>query len=80
MQPNLTLRNGQTIPLTNEIYEAILQIVEKNREVIAPADSIEELESEFAGLFASTEATTADLLEEHRKELKREERKLDLFN
>ena len=80
MQPNLTLRNGQTIPLTNEVYETVLQIVEKNVEKVAPADSIEELEIEFAELFASTGATTEDLLQEHRKELEREKRKSDLFS
>lgn len=79
MQPNLTLKNGQTIQLTDEIYEAVLQIIEKKDETIAPADSIEELENEFAELFASTESTTNDLLEEHKQELEREKRKLEMF-
>jgi len=79
MQPNLTLKNGQTIPLTDEIYEAVLRIIEKKDETITPADSIEELEDEFTELFASTESTTSDLLEEHKQELEREKRKLEMF-
>lgn len=79
MQPNLTLKTGQTIPLTNEIYEAILQIVEEKGEKVMPAGSIEELEAEFAELFASTETTTEDLLREHSEELEREKQKLDKF-
>lgn len=58
MQPNLTLKNSETI---------------------SPADSIEELENEFAELFASDMATTKDLLEEHCEELKREERSLEVI-
>jgi hypothetical protein len=80
MQPNLILKNGQTIPLTDEIYEAILKIVEKEGGKIVPADSIEELETEFAELFASTEATTEDLLREHREESKKEDKKMDFFS
>jgi hypothetical protein len=80
MQSNLTLKNGQIIPLTNEVYEAVLQIIEKNGETIAPADSIEELEMEFAELFGSTETATEDLLKEHAEELKREKQKLDMFS
>ncbi len=80
MQPNLTLKNGQTIPLPNEVYEAILQIVERNKESIVPADSIEELEAEFSELFVSTEATTDDLLAEYIQELKRERKKSDMFS
>lgn len=80
MQPNLTLKNGQTIPLTDEVYEAILQIVEKGNLSASPADSIEELETEFAELFASTEVTTDDLLEEHAQEIERERRKLEMFD
>ncbi|HSK72665.1 MAG TPA: hypothetical protein VK892_13270 [Pyrinomonadaceae bacterium] len=79
MQPNLTLKNGQTIPLTNEVYDAVLQIVEKEGEKILPADSIEELEAEFADLFSSTEVTTEELLQERKEELKREKKKLDVF-
>lgn len=79
MQPNLTLKTGQTIPLANEIYEAVLQIVEEKGKKVVPADSIEELEAEFAELFASTATTTKDLLEEHSEELKREKKKLDIF-
>ncbi len=78
MQPNLTLKNGQTIPLNKEVYEAVLEIVEK--EMILPADSIEDLEAEFAELFVSSEATTEDLLIEHAEELEREKRKLNIFN
>lgn len=80
MQPNLTLKNGQTIPLTNEVYDAVLQIVEKEGEKVLPADSIEELEAEFADLFSSTEVTTEELLQERKEELKREKKKLDVFD
>ncbi len=79
MQPNLTLKTGQRIPLTNEIYEAILQIVEEKDKKVVPADSIEQLEAEFTELFASTETTTGDLLQEHTEELEREKKKLDIF-
>ncbi|MGI9034888.1 MAG: hypothetical protein ACR2GD_02500 [Pyrinomonadaceae bacterium] len=79
MQANLTLKNGKVIPLTDEIYETILQIVDKNNETVAPADSIEELEAEFAELFTAAAATTKDLLRERAEELKREKRKLELF-
>lgn len=44
-----------------------------------PADSIEELEAEFAELFVLTEAATEDLLKEHAEERKREKQKLDMF-
>jgi hypothetical protein len=80
MQPNLTLKNGQTILLTNEVYEAVLQMLEKNGETISRADSVEDLEVEFADLFDSTGVTTQDLLEERTKEREREKQKLDLFD
>ncbi len=80
MQPNLTLKNGRTILLSDEIYEAVLRIVEEKDEKISPADSIEDLEAEFAELFVSTKMTTDDLLREHAKELEREKKKSDLFS
>jgi len=79
MQASLTLKNGKVIPLTDEICETVLQIIEKNGEAIKPADSIEELEAEFSELFTTTGATTEDLLEERAKELKREKRKSEMF-
>ncbi|CAN5627892.1 MAG: hypothetical protein ACR2M8_12800 [Pyrinomonadaceae bacterium] len=80
MQPNLTLKNGQTIPLMDETYEAILKIVRNGDSNIKPARSIEELEAEFSDLFSSTAITTDDLLQEHGEESERERRKLRIFD
>ncbi len=76
MQPQLTLKNGKVISLPDEVYELVLSIVQAHEEAIEPASSIEEVEAEFADLFAQGRPTTADLLEEHRQETEREERKL----
>jgi hypothetical protein len=78
MQPQLTLKDGSIIPLSDEIYELILGIVKAQDETIEPSSSIDELESEFAHLFDSG-PSTEDLLEEHRRELEREEQKLERF-
>lgn len=73
MQPQLTTRNGNIIPLTDEIYETILQVVKNRSDFVERANSIEELEGEFSELFA--EASTPDeLLAEHAHELARETR------
>jgi predicted CopG family antitoxin len=79
MQPNLTLKNGQTIPLTDEVYEVILRILKTKDETVSPADSIEELEEEFAELFAPNGASASDVVAEHEQELERENRKMELF-
>lgn len=82
MQPNLTLRNGEVIPLTDEIYEAVLRVVENEKAKTAPAGSIEELEEEFAELFAAAAKngpTLRDLTDEHRQEIERERRKSENF-
>lgn len=80
MQPQITLKNGEVIPLSNEVYELVLSIIQAHGEAVEPASSIEEVEAEFADLFAQGGPTTADLLEEHRQELEREERKLREFS
>ncbi len=76
MQPQLTTRDGNTIPLTDDIYEQIVQLVKKQSDFFEPAPSIEELESEFVELFADS-ATTDELLAEHALELAREKQKLE---
>lgn len=78
MQPQLTTREGNTIPLTDEIYEAIVQLVKKQPDFFEPATTIDELEDEFRELFADS-ATTADLVAEHAQELARENQKLERF-
>ena len=78
MQPQLTTRDGNTIPLTDDIYEQIVQLVKKQSDFLEPAPSIEELESEFVELFADS-ATTDELLAEHALELAREKQKLERF-
>ncbi|GEM_PF-2739307 len=78
MQPQLTLKDGSIIPLSDDIYELVLGIVKAQEEAVEPASSIDELETEFAHLFGSG-SSTEDLLEEHRRELEREERKLQRF-
>ncbi len=80
MQPQLTTKEGAVISLTDEIYEAILQLIEKQNNEVKPVASIEELETEFADLFAADGATLEDLCAEHRQELEREERKLERFS
>jgi hypothetical protein len=75
MQPQLTLKDGQVIPLSDEVYELVLSIVRAHEAPAGAASSIEALEAEFADLFIGDAPSTADLLEEHRQELEREERK-----
>ncbi len=78
MQRQLTTRDGNTIPLTEEIYEAIVQLVKKQPDFVEPASSIDELEGEFVELLADS-ASTDDLLAEHAHERSREEHKLEQF-
>lgn len=79
MQPQLTTRNGNIIPLTDEVYETILQMVKNRSDFIEPATSMDELEGEFQALFAES-ATTDQLLAEHAQELRSEQQKLELFD
>lgn len=79
MQPHLTTRDGNIIPLTDEIYESILQLVEGRTNSVEYVNSIEELEDEFAELFTDS-ASTNDLLAEHKFELAREKKKLERFD
>ena len=79
MQPQLTTRNGNIIPLTDEIYETILQVVKNRSDFVERASSIEELEGEFSELFAES-ATTDELLAEHAHELAGEKKKLERFD
>lgn len=76
MQPQLTLKNGTVVPLSDEVYELVLGIVQAYEQTIEPAPSLEALESEFSDLFTGSAPSTDDLLEEHRQERAREERKL----
>ncbi len=80
MRPQLTTKDGAVISLTDEIYEAILLLIEKQDHEVEPVASIEELETEFAGLFAANGATLEDLHAEHIQERGREERKLEHFS
>lgn len=77
MQPQLTLKNGEVIPLSDEVYEIVVSIVQAHASMTGPAASLEMLEAEFADLFVGAGASTDDLLEEHRQELAREERRLN---
>lgn len=79
MQPQLTTRDGNVIPLTDEIYETILLLVRNRSDIIDPAESIDELEDEFSALFVDS-ASTSELLAEHAHELTRENRKLERFD
>lgn len=79
MQPQLTTKDGNTIPLTDEVYEAIVLLVKDQAEWVEPAASIDELEAEFSDLFADA-ASTDDLLAERADELVRENRKLEQFD
>lgn len=76
MQPQLTLKTGEVIPLPDDVYELVLSIIRAREDGVEPASSIEEIEAEFADLFAQSAPTTTDLLEEHRQEMEREEGKL----
>jgi hypothetical protein len=78
MQPQIILKDGSVIPLSDDVYELVLGIVKAREEAIEPALSIEEVEAEFADLFGSG-PSTKDLLEEHRQERESEERKLQRF-
>ncbi len=79
MQPQLTTKDGNVIPLTDDIYESILRLMGSSSEPVEPAGNIEELEEEFAELFADS-ASTNELLAEHVSEKTREEQKLERFN
>ena len=76
MQPHLTLKDGKVIPLSDEVYEIVLDIIQTQEEPTNNATSLEALETEFAELFAGDGPSTDDILEEHRRELEREENKL----
>jgi hypothetical protein len=80
MQPQVTLKNGNIVLLSDETYEAVLQLLEKPSVQIEPSNSIDELEEEFAELFSADGASVDDLLEEHSLEIEREKRKLELFD
>lgn len=79
MQPQLTIRDGNIIPLTDEIYETVLKIVKNRSESTNPALSIEKLEDEFSDLFTDS-VSTEELLAEHAHELLRENQKLERLN
>ncbi len=74
MQAQLTLKDGTVIALSDDVYTLVLQIVQPY-EPLESAGSVEALEAEFADLFEEGPSTT-DLLEEHRRELEREQRRL----
>lgn len=74
MQAQLTLKDGTVIALSDDVYTLVLQIVQPY-EPLESARSVEALEAEFADLFEEGPSTT-DLLEEHRRELERERRRL----
>lgn len=81
MQPHLMTKEGDAVALPDEVYEAILQLIEKHSASTAkPAASIEELETEFAELFVTDGLTLEDLQAEHAQELQREARKLERFS
>lgn len=76
MEPQLTLKDGRVLPLSDEVYNLVLTIVEGKQESIEPALSIDDLEVEFAALFTGDGASTRDLMAEHENEREREERRL----
>jgi len=76
MQPQLTLKDGTVIALSDEVYELVLSVVQVHQPVREPFLSLDGLEVEFADLFIGDAPSTDDLLEEHRRESEREERKL----
>lgn len=80
MRPQLMTKEGEVISLTDEIYEAILQLIDNRNHEVKTVVSIEELETEFAGLFAAGGATLEDLRAEHVQEREREERKSEQFS
>ena len=79
MEPQLTLKDGRVLPLSDEVYNLVLTIVEAQQEPVQPAISIDQLEVEFSDLFTGDGASTRDLLAEHNVEREREERKLQDF-
>lgn len=78
-QPHPTTKDGNTIPLTDEVYEAIVLLVKDQPEWVEPATSIDELEAEFSDLFTAGPSSD-DLLAERAEELARENRKLEQFD
>ncbi|MGD9563018.1 MAG: hypothetical protein AB7F88_12535 [Pyrinomonadaceae bacterium] len=79
MQPQLTTKDGTTIPLTDEVYEAIVLLVKDQPEWVEPATSIDDLEAEFSDLFTGGPSID-DLLTERAEDLARENRKLEQFD
>lgn len=75
MQPRLTLKDGTVVALSDEVYELILGLVQAYQPTRETPASLDDLEVEFADLFNDDAPSTNDLLEEHRQELAREERK-----
>lgn len=76
MQPQLTLKDGTVIALSDEVYELVLNLVQAYKPVRESSSSLDNLEVEFADLFIGDAPSTDDLLEEHRQETTSEERKL----
>ncbi len=72
MQARLTLKDGTEISLSDDIYQRIMGMV-KGDSFIQPAVSVEELEAEFAVLFAEDGPSSNDLIEEHAGERERDE-------
>jgi len=79
MQSQLVLKDGRVIPLSDATCELILRIVDsaQGNTTEAPAPDLETLRTEFADLYGSQAPSTEDLLEERRRELERERRKID---
>ncbi len=73
MEPSLTLKDGTKISLSDDVYRKIVKMI-KTDSLTESADSIEELETEFAILFAEDGPSTRDLMEEHAIERERDER------
>lgn len=76
MQPQLTLKDGTVISLSDETYELVLSLVQAYQSVREPASTLADLEIEFADLFVGDAPSINDLREEHQQELAREERNL----
>ncbi len=76
MQPQLTLKDGTVIALSDEVYELVLNLVQAYKPVRESSSSLDDLEVEFGDLFIGDAPSTDDLLEEHRQETMSEERKL----
>ena len=80
MLAQLVLKNGRVIPLTDDAYERVMQIVAPGEQLFnaEPTSDLETLMADFQDLYGTRMPSAAELLDERKLERIRERHRLEL--